>query len=123
MSTNFYHRYNRCEHCERYEERHIGKSSMGWQFSFRAYYDDDGNVIVGSYNDWKEVLKSGDIFDEYGTWYRYDQFFERVDSSKGKQNHYDYIKNAPQYQEYGMKHLEGNYKDDEGWDFSKRGFC
>lgn len=114
MSTNFYHRYNRCEHCERYDERHIGKSSGGWQFSFRAYYDDDdGNVIIGSYNDWKEVLKSGDIFDEYGTWYRYDQFFECVDSSKGKQNHYDYIKNAP---------LEGNYKDNDGWDFSKGAF-
>jgi hypothetical protein len=121
MSTNFYHRYNRCEHCDRYEERHIGKSSGGWQFSFRAYYD-DGNVIIGSYNDWKEVLKLGDIFDEYGTWYSYDQFIKRVESSKGKQNHYDYIKNAPQYQEYGMKHLEGNYKDDDGWDFSKGEF-
>lgn len=42
MGTNYYIRTTEgadyCEHCgrgEQYKEIHIGKSSMGWQFSFK----------------------------------------------------------------------------------------
>lgn len=122
MSTNYYHRYSICECCNRYDEKHIGKYSMGWQFSFRAYQNLDASVLVGSWNDWKLVLTMGKIFDEYGNEISYDDFVAKVESSKGKQNHYDYVKNAPQYQEAGMNFLQGCYKDAENWDFSYEEF-
>lgn len=122
MSTNYYHRFNECEHCGRYDEKHIGKNSGGWQFSFRAYVDGDGNVIVGSWADWQNVLKAGRIFDEYGKEVSLDWFVALVEESRGKQNHYDYVKNAPQYQEAGMNYLRDDYKDSDGWDFSRGAF-
>ena len=71
MGTNYYHRTNICEHCDRYDENHIGKSSGGWVFSFHGERNDvewnflGGGVIV-SLDDWKARLKGGKIFDEYG---------------------------------------------------------
>ena len=122
MSTNYYHRYNICDLCERYDERHIGKSSGGWQFSFRAYQNENLNLVIISWNDWKSVLVKGKIFDEYGTEISYDDFIAKVESSKGKQNHYDYVKDSPNYREYGMKPLEGCFKDSDNWDFSYEEF-
>jgi|WetSurMetagenome_2_1015567.scaffolds.fasta_scaffold309097_3 hypothetical protein len=60
MSTNYDVRYGQCKYCSRYDGRHIGKSSMGWQFSFRAYDD------IKSWKDWKTFLKKKNVkmFDE-----------------------------------------------------------
>ncbi len=69
MGTNYFHRTNICEHCGRYNERHIGKSSAGWQFSFRGYRDEyhEGVPEIRSYSCWLALLEnSGKIFNEYG---------------------------------------------------------
>lgn len=123
MGTNYYHRYNICSECERYDERHIGKNSAGWQFSFRAYNDDEGRPIIASWEDWKNVLaglKHGRIFDEYGREWSYDDFVAKVETTKGKQNHYDYLRESPNY---GSAFLKDMWKDAEGWDFSLTEFC
>ena len=62
MGTNYYIRENMCESCGRYEERHIGKSSCGWNFSLRVYPEDGINTL----EDWKHHLKGNQIFNEYG---------------------------------------------------------
>lgn len=119
MGTNYYHRYNSCSECGRYNERHIGKNSAGWQFSFRGYNDDEGKPLVASWEDWKNVLKIGRIFDKYGREWSYDDFVAKVEKTKGKQNHYDYLRDSPNY---GASYLQDMWKDAEGWDFSTTGF-
>ncbi len=114
MGTNYYHRYNICSECERYDKRHIGKNSAGWQFSFRGHNDDKGNPIIASWQDWKNVLsglRHGRIFDEYGEEWSYDEFTAKVETTKGKQNHYDYLNDSPQY---GASYLIDMWKDAEG---------
>lgn len=125
MGTNYYHRTNICAECGHYDERHIGKSSIGWQFSFRGYnidrddFDEEAKPIIASWQDWKEVLKEGKIFDEYGKEWSYDDFIAKVEKTKGKQNHYDYLCDSPQY---GAPYLIDMWKDAEGWDFSSMEF-
>ena len=81
MGTNYYMRYNKCKCCDRFDSVHIGKSSMGWQFSFQAiepelpYGSPEGSlpvsdpkeIIVCSWKDWQEILQREDnsIHDEY----------------------------------------------------------
>lgn len=125
MGTNFYHRYNICSECERYDERHIGKRSMGWQFSFKAWatYDKDGESqpLIASWEDWKNVLTGvkGKIFDEYGHEIEVSEFIEMVEKTRGGKNHYDYLRDSSQY---GAAYLTDMWKDAEGWDFSSMGF-
>ncbi len=74
MGTNYYHRYNICSECRRYDKRHIGKSSAGWQFSFKGWKDSEGRPAIKSWQDWKYILKTfkdGQIFDEYGKEWSY----------------------------------------------------
>lgn len=83
MSTNFYWRDKPCGHCGRYEEIHVGKSSGGWSFGFRAWphrlmneeYPDWGHdpwspfgFPVVSRADWAKVFaeRPGELWDEYG---------------------------------------------------------
>ncbi len=96
MGTNFYHRINICSECRRYDERHIGKSSVGWQFSFKGWKDSEGRPAIKSWQDWKYILKTfkdGQIFDEYGKEWS-----------------------------YGSSYLQDSWKDTEGWDFTWEGF-
>jgi hypothetical protein len=43
---------------------HLGKSSAGWAFTFRAYPDRDKPVM--DFAAWTELLEVGTIYDEYG---------------------------------------------------------
>jgi hypothetical protein len=84
MGTNFFWLDSPCDHCGRYETIHVGKSSGGWTFSFRAYrhqLSDDEHPEWGyshespfgypvlSRNDWRKVFDTRDGFlkNEYGT--------------------------------------------------------
>lgn len=129
MGTNFYHRtrsgFLGLFGCE--EEKHIGKRSGGWQFSFRGYVErrDVGmskTAVIGSWQDWKRLLKRGRIYDEYGKRWSYADFVAMVEKSSGGQSHYDYtIEMGHQYM-YNDFHGE-NWKDAEGWSFSTTEFC
>jgi len=111
MGTNYYHRIDICEHCDRYDERHIGKSSAGWQFNF---WGDDN---IKSFKDWKEVLKlGGKIFDEYGTELSFKDFIYLVEFKQNQpKNHYDYCTE----QGYDMRN---DWKDEEGYAFTSSEF-
>ena len=68
MGTNYYHRFNICDHCGRYDERHIGKASGGWTFSFQGYHATEDWRGIHSLEDWKDLFSdpTTKIFDEYG---------------------------------------------------------
>ena len=115
MGTNYYHRTDICKCCNRYKEKHIGKSSMGWQFSFQGYNEDYPEIY--SFKDWKrELLSEGEIFDEYGNHISLDDFIRKVESKKIEENnHYDYCKKYSKERGYDM----GNdWKDEEGYSFT-----
>lgn len=140
MGTNYYLRYNICKHCGRYNEFHIGKSSMGWTFTFQ-YINElvnpenfdpkqlllEGsscfNIEIYSYEKWKEVIqkyvieyKTAKIFDEYNDEIDPDELFNLIDSKKSEdKNHADYVK------EHNFMN-DSVFKDQEGNSFSKAEF-
>jgi hypothetical protein len=126
MGTNYYWRHNICPHCGRYEEAHIGKSSMGWQFLFHGYRDNllplpdpevDLKVKVLSWKDWKELLsKEGKIFNEYGAEVPLADLVANVEAPERKTmiSHYDYC------QEHHESDLKKMWKDPEGYTFWDR---
>ena len=124
MGTNYYHRTDICEHCDRYSERHIGLSSGGWQFTFRGYNDVMPKIL--SFEDWKRELKNGKIFSGYGEEICFEEFVAFVEekqtgtfNDKPNKNHYDYCKKEAGNRGYDMR---GDWKDDEGYSFSNSDF-
>jgi hypothetical protein len=70
VGTNYYARVNRCEHCGRGEDRHVGKSYR----TLRAYPEDG----INSWQDWLEWLNAvrPAIVNEYGDLIDFDAFIE-----------------------------------------------
>jgi hypothetical protein len=71
VPTNFYLRpTGACEsQCSNWV--HLGKSSIGWTFTFRAYPDPDTappavTWPVTDFASWRQLLDLGGVFDEYG---------------------------------------------------------
>ncbi len=85
MGTNYYARLDACPHCGRSDdELHIGKSSGGWTFSFRAHEN------IRSWRDWQEFLAKPNvrIFDEYGEEKTVTEFTQLVESKRSEKfNH------------------------------------
>lgn len=122
MGTNFYHRTNICDHCNRYDEHHIGKSSGGWTFSFHGEREIDPemnplNEMITSFSDWKTRLKDSKIFNEYDEEISLTEFLQLVEDKRDEKNnqttycrieHPDYAKNC--------------WLDDEGNSFSEGEF-
>lgn len=127
MGTNYYVATNHCECCDRYdEEYHIGKSSMGWAFSFHGY---PAERLV-SWKQWKEFLKDKIIMDEYHERIDYDWFVEMIETYKapgyvnpqtGKKNQQrnDAMKNDKYF--YGHD-PDSEWDDEDGYAFSSREF-
>jgi hypothetical protein len=134
MGTNYYHISKPCEKCGRHEkEKHIGKSSGGWQFHFRGYRDE----CIVSFKDWLEQLKdpNKEIIDEYGRKIPLEDFLGTVTSKKHENlNHYNVCCNHPM-NEHERKYLadrpgiypsdgieKRTWKDDEGFAFTENEF-
>jgi hypothetical protein len=82
MGTNYYWRRN-----DRYDEKHIGKSSGGWEFNFQGYrnavYTGNPKDDLVSWADWKSrVSETGLIIDEYGTVIPLEEFINLVENVK-----------------------------------------
>ncbi len=110
MGTNYYYRSNLCDCCNRYDEKHIGRSSCGWQFFFRAHGG------ISSYAEWKrEFACAGMIFDEYGSEMSRENFITMIETKQAGLNHYE---------ECGRDGycMDGEWKDEEGYSFSEREF-
>lgn len=131
MGTNYYVATNHCECCSRYDkEYHIGKSSMGWAFSFRGYRPER----LVSWKQWKEFLKDKVIMDEYGERMTYDSFVDMIETHKapgyinpqtGRKNlqHNDSMKNDKYYFKYHFGFdPDIEWDDEDGYAFSSREF-
>jgi len=93
VGTNYYAKYNICEHCHRgddYNTFHIGKSSSGWMFSLHVVERDDWNdefyecATPRSLVTWKEFLEKPEvaIFNEYGEQVPCEEMIERITQRK-----------------------------------------
>jgi len=135
MGTNYYWRFDECRCCERYEEKHIGKRSGGWEFCFRGYRDDsvDASETILSWADWKARLQSGGILDEYGTPIPVDEFIKMVEKEAGPGvtsmtstgprpllNHIDAILGDKRYESSWPSYRDTtkHWKDSQGYAFS-----
>lgn len=118
MGTNYYVIKNACKCCNRYdEEYHIGKSSMGWAFTFQGYPYDQ----LTSWKLWKEFLKDKHIKDEYGDDMPYEKFVELIETYKApgykredghvNLSHYDEVSKSG----YNMSR---DWTDDLGYSFT-----
>lgn len=117
MGTNYYHRADICSCCQRFTQRHIGKSSCGWSFSFHAI--DEDNLKIFSWQQWKNALRTGKIFNEYNDEITLEAFIDIVEN-RGPDllNHTTYCAD---------NHLEDAIRncslDAEGQSFNKGEFC
>lgn len=144
MGTNYYiYGKQSCPHCDkpvidRSRRLHIGKSSMGWSFSFRGYepgsydlYDFDQELGeswaplgVMREKDWKKAISSllvDDHFleDEYGDSVTQEEFWKLVDDKRDGQNHTTYCREDSRNREHGYSDC---WLDDKGNSFSKGEF-
>ena len=90
MGTNYYLRKNYCHCCKRYDEIHIGKSSVGTKFLFHVTNE------IRSIDDWfKEINKiDGVIVDEYGQEQDFVEFKEFISQKSTERSQKDtYFKN------------------------------
>ena len=125
MGTNYYVAKNKCECCNRYDtEYHIGKSSMGWAFTFHGY---PWNKLR-SWKEWKEFLKDQIIMDEYGDQKDYDWFVKMVETYKSPSFVNDNGRKNLQHNEEGKSNNrpwfnpEYDWDDEDGYSFTTREF-
>lgn len=104
MGTNYYLKNKPCETCGHYKnQKHIGKSSYGWQFHFRGYREES----IVTFLDWMEEIKDPKkiIVDEYGKEISLEEFTKLVELKKSGLNHCNIVTNNP------MTELESKYLD------------
>lgn len=85
MGTNYYLKSKPCETCGHCQtELHIGKSSMGWKFLFRAYFSP---INITSFDEWLIELSNPQkiIYNEYNEKIELLELLELIESkAKGK---------------------------------------
>ena len=120
MGTNYYHRASsKCPHCGKelpdIEERHIGKGSFGWTFSFH------GDKEIRSLDDWlMEFIKGGEIKDEYGAIVNVEEFVKLIEAYSRQPNNHAKMAIAG---EWGEGHAQNHWIDEHGHGFSSGEFC
>lgn len=133
MGTNFYHQRKKCETCgSTGYQKHIGKSSCGWQFHFRGYRDEE----LISYEQWLKELDNPEkeIVDEYDRLIPLEDFKAMVEMKKDGLNHCNVVLNCPmtkKEREYCSERpktpigdiSERTWKDNEGHPFTDWEFC
>lgn len=115
MGTNYYVHTSTCkdacEHCSAAEQLHLGKSSIGWRFSFQAEPEWPREQ---AYSLWLERAKSGEIRDEYGEAITLDELLALIESKQDGQNHVTYVSPT-----WGRSNADF---DCDGYDFCDREF-
>jgi hypothetical protein len=95
MSANFYVRPEGacCDQCSRWV--HLGKSSAGWAFTFRAYPDGGSKTSTApsvvtwpvlDYESWLKLLDLGTIYNEYGGEYTREDLLDRIKGTRRGRN-------------------------------------
>ena len=89
MGTNYYIDINKCESCGRKDQIHLGKSSMGWQFTFQY----NGGKYYKNVDEMKEFLNDKQIYCEYNGEISNKEFWEMVKTKQipDNKNHAEYM--------------------------------
>lgn len=135
MGTNYYLKSKPCQSCGHSKtEKHIGKSSFGWQFHFRGYREDP----LVCFKEWLVEMQDPNkmIVDEYGEIYSLDEFKTLIQDKKDGINHFNamnnlvmnekeenYLKKHPSKQYGNHDYSKSCWKDDEGYAFTDWEFC
>jgi hypothetical protein len=124
MGMNYYLVTSKCQCCNQHEYEtdlvHIGKKSLGWQFSFH------GPVYrypkLRSWEGWKAFLAIHQIVDENNKAIAFEDFVLLVEGSKDGKNHFDEC--SVSFVDWENRVGKGiDWKDDDGWSFSSGEFC
>lgn len=135
MGTNYSWMRNHCDKCGRHDLVHIGKKSVGWQFSFRGYKPDQWNpdaVVAMSFEDWKKLLSGQTVVSEYGEKETCEEFIEWVTKARGeyvvpatgeRRKYLDHITEClgnPREREWQQRRLSDgtDWHDADGFSFS-----
>ena len=80
------------------EELHIGKKSCGWKFTLHVIPEQGINEL----EDWRPVLKSSEIYDEYDRSVSYDEMIKIIVGNYVNQGKKPYVKynNSSLYSDY-----------------------
>jgi hypothetical protein len=88
MGTNYYVQTDSClqacEHCSASERIHLGKSSIGWRFSFQAQPDWGA---LNAFTEWVKLAMSGVITDEGGRLHTLADLLGLIHSHKELRSH------------------------------------
>lgn len=152
MSTNYYWTPPRGHRLAPFGKLHIGKTAGGWSFMFQAYVHTTSSsafapvaegllasvntrnlwVSLKSWKDWRTLLKSGTIKDEYGSMVSFEHFCDIVErqfspnslfSGRPVLNHVTHLKTDPRYRDDSSCHDEArHWVDAQGYAFSVGNF-
>jgi len=118
MGTNYNAIYDKCGRCGRSEQIHIGKLSGGWEFMFRAHCEPQLESVADRRRWLKE--SGAEVRSEYGDSLSGDDFWALIERSRGKKNHVDFMENEYPHRDRPIS--RDDYKDPEGWSFSRNDF-
>jgi len=115
MGTNYYAKKEPCPTCGHAPESiHLGKSSMGWQFSFQY----NGGRYYKNVEEMREWLKDKSIFDEYGEKLSHEEFWKIV-AAKQKPEFKNHAQQCRKEKSFG--YLREMVID--GYSFTDANFC
>lgn len=124
MGTNFHHRYNLCECCGRYDERHICKSMRSFQ-GYRPdpqWPDDFTGPVIVTWEDWKAHLRAGgEVWDEYGKQWDVETFIADVETTPPNMRRMQYDWMVRHEGRFGVT-LDDDWLDPDGFSFTDREF-
>lgn len=130
MGTNYHWRHNICDHCGRYDDWHICRSTT----SFRGHFADEWpwneakrkfdppKVLVASWAVWKMLLRhDGEVWDEYGVQRDVEEFIADVEKVKPEQRRrqYDWVRDHPIGLDRPLDQVVpgGTWLDEDGFSF------
>lgn len=107
MGINYYTKTEKCSNCgNKPEGIHLGKSSMGWQFSFQY----NGGQYYKNVEEMKLWLADKKIEDEYGNEVSHKDFWKMVEEKQTEENknHAEYM-HAEQRRYSDTEHIIDGY--------------
>lgn len=108
MGTNYYLKFKD-------EELHIGKSSNGWKFLWRAYPE----LEIYTIRDWIHFILvnelESNLYDEYKDSIDMIEFFEKIANNKRREKDF-----GKEIKEHSKEFI---YQDAENNDFTMEEFC
>jgi len=127
MGTNYYLQCNLSNKGDCHDQIHIGKSSAGWGFIFRAWTKETDikklpdKLAIRNFEDWKRAIENKDYFivDQYGNSCNKKTFFSMVAEKSHLRSHAKYVLADPNTSRY---HIPENWEDELGHSFSDREF-